>query len=109
VTALLPIFFTTPKMPQLLHRQSFFLALLLALIVIFYIAPLASAAEGKCAGGGQFSCPNCGGILVSDCMDCDGYLFTDYNYQLCYNRKLFNTNAENGNSDNHYPFLWTDM
>lgn len=42
-------------------------------------------------------------------MDCDGYLFTDYNYGLCYNRKLFNTNAENGNSDNHYPFLWTDI
>lgn len=92
-----------------LHRQSFFLALLLALVI--YIAPLASAAgeEGKCAGEGQFSCPNCGGIQVSDCMDCDGYLFTDYNYGLCYNRKLFNTNADNGNSDNHYPFLWTDM
>lgn len=92
-----------------LHRQSFFLALLLALVL--YIAPLASAAgeEGKCAGEGQFSCPNCGGIKVSDCMDCEGYLFTDYNYQLCYNRKLFNTNAENGNSDNHYPFLWTDI
>eukprot|EP00984_Skeletonema_dohrnii_P016724 scaffold7470_cov84-Skeletonema_dohrnii-CCMP3373.AAC.15 len=90
-----------------LHRQSFFVALLLALVI--YIVPLASAAESKCAGEGQFSCPNCGGISVSDCMDCDGYLFTDYNYGLCYNRKLFNTNAENGNSDNHYPFLWTDI
>mmetsp|Transcript_4970 Transcript_4970/g.8503 ORF Transcript_4970/g.8503 Transcript_4970/m.8503 type:complete len:597 (+) Transcript_4970:187-1977(+) len=90
-----------------LHRQSFFLVLLLALVI--YIAPLAAAAEGKCAGEGQFTCPNCGGIQVSDCMDCDGYLFTDYNYGLCYNRKLFNTNADNGNSDNHYPFLWTDI
>eukprot|EP00577_Skeletonema_sp_RCC1716_P007629 CAMPEP_0113413738 /NCGR_PEP_ID=MMETSP0013_2-20120614/23613_1 /TAXON_ID=2843 ORGANISM="Skeletonema costatum, Strain 1716" /NCGR_SAMPLE_ID=MMETSP0013_2 /ASSEMBLY_ACC=CAM_ASM_000158 /LENGTH=592 /DNA_ID=CAMNT_0000300487 /DNA_START=180 /DNA_END=1958 /DNA_ORIENTATION=- /assembly_acc=CAM_ASM_000158 len=90
-----------------LHRQSFFVALLLALVI--YIVPLASAAESKCAGESQFSCPNCGGISVSDCMDCDGYLFTDYNYGLCYNRKLFNTNAENGNSDNHYPFLWTDI
>lgn len=90
-----------------LPRQSFF-PLLLALILC--IIPLASAAgEGKCAGEGQFTCPNCGGILVSDCMDCDGYLFTDYNYGLCYNRKLFNANAENGDSDNHYPFLWTDM
>ena len=92
-----------------LHRQSFFIALLLALVAC--IIPLAAAAgkEGKCAGEGQYSCPDCGGILVSDCMECDGYLFTDSNYELCYDRKLFNANAENGDSDNHYPFLWTDM
>ena len=97
-------------MSQLHCRQSFFLAFLLALVLL-YVAPLASAAgeEGKCAGEGQYSCPNCGGIQVSDCMDCDGYLFTDYNYGICYTRKLFNTNAKNGNPDDHYPFLWTDM
>ena len=69
-----------------------------------------ASAESKCAeGGASFACPNCGGITVSDCMECDGYLFTDYQYGLCYDRKLFNTNAENGDSENHYPFLWHDM
>jgi hypothetical protein len=50
-----------------LHRQSFFLALLLAALVICN-APLLSAdggeGDGKCAGEGQCSCPNCGGILL---------------------------------------------
>jgi len=73
--------------------------------------PFASAADdSKCSASGiHYSCPNCGGITVSDCLDCDGYLFSDDNYELCYDRKLFNTNANNGDSDNHYPFLWYDI
>lgn len=42
-------------------------------------------------------------------MDCEGYLFTDYNANLCYDRKLFNANAQYGDSENHYPFLWNDI
>eukprot|EP00571_Detonula_confervacea_P015294 CAMPEP_0172301282 /NCGR_PEP_ID=MMETSP1058-20130122/3204_1 /TAXON_ID=83371 /ORGANISM="Detonula confervacea, Strain CCMP 353" /LENGTH=602 /DNA_ID=CAMNT_0013011341 /DNA_START=228 /DNA_END=2036 /DNA_ORIENTATION=- len=79
-------------------------------IILTYLAPLVSAADDdKCSAAGKFSCPNCGGISVSDCMDCEGYLFTDYQYELCYDRKLFNGNGENGDSDNHYPFLWYDI
>ena len=81
-------------------------------LIVTYLLPstLVSAADSdKCAANSQFTCPNCGGITVSDCKDCDGYLFSDYKYELCYDRKLFNQNAENGDSDNHYPFLWCDM
>ena len=82
-------------------------------LIVTYLLPstLVSAADSdKCAANSQqFACPNCGGITVSDCKDCDGYLFSDYKYELCYDRKLFNQNAENGDSDNHYPFLWCDM
>jgi len=85
------------------------LLLLSAIAILATLIPTVSA-ESKCAASGaEFSCPNCGGITVSDCMDCDGYLFTDYNYQLCYDRKLFNPDAETGDSDNHYPFLWYDI
>ena len=58
-----------------------------------------------------FSCPNCGGISVSDCaLMCDGYTFTDYGYQLCYDRQLFHVKEnEPGDSDHHYPFLWADL
>lgn len=85
-------------------------SLLLAVALLPPDALLASAAESKCAtSGAQFSCPNCGGITVGDCMECDGYLFADFNDQLCYDRKLFNQNGEAGDSDNHYPFLWFDV
>jgi len=92
----------------LLHRhRSLPLAFLLAVALLITAATVEG---GNCAGESlSFSCPNCGGEEVKDCADCDGYTFTDYNYGLCYNRKLFNTHADNGNSDNHYPFLWTDM
>mmetsp|Transcript_11412 Transcript_11412/g.21067 ORF Transcript_11412/g.21067 Transcript_11412/m.21067 type:complete len:601 (-) Transcript_11412:380-2182(-) len=92
------------------RRQPLLLLLLFTLAILLTLIPIVSGAESKCSAAGQeFSCPNCGGITVSDCMDCDGYLFVDYKYQLCYDRKLFNGNADNGNSDNHYPFLWFDI
>jgi len=49
-------------------------------------------------------------MTVTDCTTCDGYTFTDYGYEICYDRKLFHVNEnEPGDSDNHYPFLWTDL
>jgi hypothetical protein len=31
-------------------------------------------------------------------------------WQICYDRKLFHVEEnEPGDSDNHYPFLWTDL
>lgn len=92
------------------HLISSIIIIILTILASSHLAAAAAAADEKCsASSAQFSCPNCGGIAVSDCMSCDGYLFTDYKYGLCYDRKLFNGNAENGDSDNHYPFLWYDI
>lgn len=66
--------------------------------------------DDKCAASSSFACPNCGGIQVSDCSKCENYLFTDFNHGICYDRKLFNSaNHEEGDHDDHYPFLWNDI
>lgn len=90
------------------HRV-LFLTLLTTLLLSYLLPTTYAASNDKCAASSQFECPNCGGITVSDCADCTGYLFADFNYGICYDRKLFNQNAENGDSDNHYPFLWFDI
>jgi len=97
--------------PSFRNRPTRLLPFAVAVLLALALAPrVISAAEGKCeAAARQFSCPNCGGIAVGDCRDCDGYLFTDYQHELCYDRKLFNGNAQDGDSDNHYPFLWYDL
>eukprot|EP00956_Cyclotella_meneghiniana_P001395 scaffold1517_cov60-Cyclotella_meneghiniana.AAC.1 len=48
----------------------------LCVIALLELTPVASA---SCSSQEEptFSCPNCGGITVSDCSQCDGYLFTD--------------------------------
>jgi len=73
----------------------------------------AAASSDKCAsdGGTTFYCPNCNGIQVSDCSSqCDGYLFGDSNYGICYDRKLFHVaDNEAGDPESHYPFLWIDI
>ena len=57
--------------------------LFLFILVILASITLISAADSdfdsnssRCANSNQYQCPNCGGILVSDCLDCDGYLNT---------------------------------
>ena len=91
-------------------RQPLLLLLFTLAILLTHLTPNASAANLKCAASGPgFSCPNCGGTTVSNCVYCDGYLFSDYNAELCYDRKLFHGNGTPGDSDNHYPFLWFDM
>lgn len=61
-------------------------------------------AASSCSSGDEvsYSCPNCGGISVSDCSKCDGYLFTDYSRGVCYDRTLFSNEGEGS-------FLWVDM
>ena len=72
-----------------------------------------------------FYCPHCGGIYVSDCLDCDGYLSTDIYRDKCINRNLIyqkdstttNNNSNNSNNnynnenhqDHHNLFMWRDL
>jgi len=91
------------------HQPTLLLLAAVILIGTFVLPHVSAADDDKCAAAGQYDCPNCGGITVSDCADCDGYLFTDFNEGLCYNRKLYNQNADSGDSENHYPFLWYDI
>lgn len=101
----MPSFFSTHR-----PRRPLLLLLGVLVLVLLHLAPHASAAESKCAASGPgFACPNCGGTTVGDCLDCDGYLFSDYNEELCYDRKLFNADNIPGDSDDHYPFLWFDI
>eukprot|EP00565_Helicotheca_tamesis_P003823 CAMPEP_0185724688 /NCGR_PEP_ID=MMETSP1171-20130828/1096_1 /TAXON_ID=374046 /ORGANISM="Helicotheca tamensis, Strain CCMP826" /LENGTH=575 /DNA_ID=CAMNT_0028392599 /DNA_START=27 /DNA_END=1757 /DNA_ORIENTATION=+ len=63
-----------------------------------------SSVEGKdCSSEGTYSCPNCGGIEVSDCLDCDGHLNTNDKNDACFHRKLYDTGNE------HYDYLWNDI
>lgn len=86
------------------------LAPLLLGVVLFLLTTIVSdAADDKC-GSKTFSCPHCGGINVTDCFDCDGYLSTDRQHNMCINRKLFQPhNTDQTNHDNHYHFLWNDL
>ena len=35
-----------------------------------------AAEDDKCASELSYTCPNCGGTQISDCLDCDGFLNT---------------------------------
>ena len=76
-----------------------------------YLAVSVRAEDDKCAAHeATFSCPTCGSIEVTDCTTCEGYLFSDHRLGICYDRKLFHVKGnEDGDPDNHYPFLWTDL
>mmetsp|Transcript_3857 Transcript_3857/g.5650 ORF Transcript_3857/g.5650 Transcript_3857/m.5650 type:complete len:565 (-) Transcript_3857:136-1830(-) len=68
-----------------------------------------AASDGKCSSGVTFQCPNCGGIEVTDCLECDGFLNTDLKYEMCFSRKLFNDNNTEGDPNEHYRHLWNDI
>jgi len=69
-----------------------------------------AAEEGKCTTGTLYSCPNCGGIEVSDCFDCIGYFTPDQVHNMCIDCKLFQPyNTDTNDHDNHYHFLWNDL
>jgi uncharacterized membrane protein YfcA len=70
----------------------------------------AAASEDKCASQNALYCPNCGGYEVSDCLDCDGYLNTDSQHDICFDRQLFaQRNTDKDDPDNHYHYLWRDL
>jgi len=67
-----------------------------------------SSPGSRCAASNLYQCPNCGGIEVSDCLQCDGYLNTDQNHAICFDRKLFSKHIELDHNY-HYPHLWNDI
>eukprot|EP00550_Attheya_septentrionalis_P000592 CAMPEP_0198284784 /NCGR_PEP_ID=MMETSP1449-20131203/4212_1 /TAXON_ID=420275 /ORGANISM="Attheya septentrionalis, Strain CCMP2084" /LENGTH=626 /DNA_ID=CAMNT_0043981999 /DNA_START=122 /DNA_END=2002 /DNA_ORIENTATION=- len=82
-----------------------FLATLLCIVVL----PL-SVNAGQCSDGQTFTCPNCGGIEVTNCLtECDGFLNTDVEHTMCFRRTLFNNHDSSDNPYQHYHFLWNDI
>jgi len=58
---------------------------------------------------GAYSCPNCGGKEVSDCLDCAGFHNTDTKYGMCFKRKLYNNYDTSGNPNEQYHYLLNDI
>lgn len=83
----------------------------LFLTVLGYLARMAhGVSAGECSSAATYHCPNCGGFQVSDCLECDGFLSTDTNHNICFDRRLFqakNSNPED--PEDHYHYLWHDL
>jgi len=58
---------------------------------------------------GAYSCPNCGGKEVSDCLDCAGFHNTDTKYGMCFKRKLYNNYDTSGDPNEQYHYLLNDI
>jgi len=72
-----------------------------------YHCPLVCDDESNTAAA---AANNAGGINVTDCLDCDGYLSTDTQHHICFRRQLFQTKNSNPNDfDDHYHYLWNDL
>lgn len=83
---------------------------LLALVLILVTLCFTAGAESKCSSKASYRCPNCGGTTVSDCFDCDGYLSTDTEHDMCIDRRLFQPhNSDEDDHDDHYHYLWNDL
>ncbi|GKY92063.1 hypothetical protein MPSEU_000177800 [Mayamaea pseudoterrestris] len=52
----------------------------------------------------QFTCPNCGGMQVDDCLNCDGYTYGDVTHHICMRRVLFDIHT-----DHHYHYMYCDL
>lgn len=72
-----------------------------------------TSAQGRCESAqATFSCPKCDGIVeVADCFDeCAGFISTDRDHGICYNRKLFGRrNTDPDDFENHNHILWRDL
>lgn len=81
-----------------------FLSLIVTVVTV-------DASSGKtCSTNSHFQCPNCGGIEVKDCFECDGFLSSDQRNKICFNRVLFNRhNTDPTDPGNYYHFLWNDL
>mmetsp|Transcript_18538 Transcript_18538/g.27493 ORF Transcript_18538/g.27493 Transcript_18538/m.27493 type:complete len:575 (-) Transcript_18538:113-1837(-) len=83
---------------------------LLFFAVLFLFLAHAAGSGGTCSTGINYTCPNCGGYQVEDCLNCDGYFSTDQDHEICFNRRLFQPNNVNPTDyDNHYHYLWNDI
>lgn len=90
-----------PRRPHQLVRITSYGCLVLVLFILcLTVLPTVSAA-GSCSTN-LYSCPNCGGINVTDCLQCDGFLNTDPNAKQCYTRALFTDTPT-------YNTLWRDI
>lgn len=82
---------------------------LFALLVLICVVLEVEGARCN-AKGPSYRCPNCGGIEVSDCFKCDGFLSTDDLHGMCIDRRLFQPfNVDPEDHENHYHFLWQDL
>ena len=69
-----------------------------------------AVSSGECSSAASYYCPNCGGMQVSDCLECDGFLSTDTKNKICFERKLFQPkNTDTADSENYYRYLWNDL
>ena len=86
--------------------------LLLAVTTVFslFVSPVQASSSDKCTSASSFFCPNCGGIQVSDCLDCDGFRSADPRAEICFDRRLFQArNVDETDHENYYRFLWHDL
>jgi uncharacterized membrane protein YfcA len=80
------------------------------LLIFFALAGALVNASSSCSTGIKYECPNCGGIQVKDCFDCDGFLSTEKSIKICFNRVLFQPrNSDPTAFSNYYTFLWNDL
>jgi len=105
---------TAPRSTSFGFASAFFVASLL-------LACCMSNAGNKGAGVGvvdaasscdanTYYCPNCGGTNVTDCLQCDGYLNTDAEHGICFDRTLFDShNDDPNNFSDHYHYLARDI
>ena len=88
-----------------------------SLISVFFFTTLAwfpravvSVDAGDCSSSTTYLCPNCGGIQVSDCLECDGFLSTDNKHNICFDRRLFQArNDDTTDHEDHYHYLLHDL
>jgi predicted RNA-binding Zn-ribbon protein involved in translation (DUF1610 family) len=82
-----------------------------ALVAVLCVVQAAAAEEGKCSSdAATYACPNCGGIQVDDCLNCDGFLSTDTTHDICFQRHLFShRNEDVTDPEHHYHYLWRDL
>lgn len=75
-----------------------------SLLVFVLVIPSVEAAKSK----NTYTCPGCGEI--KDCLDCDGFLSTDEDHGICFDRRLFQPhNTDETDHDDHYHYLWNDI
>jgi uncharacterized membrane protein YfcA len=80
------------------------------LLLLIALAGALVHASSTCSTGIKYQCPNCGGIQVKDCFDCDGFLSTEKSIKICFDRKLFQPrNSDPTAFSSYYTFLWNDL
>mmetsp|Transcript_35687 Transcript_35687/g.40694 ORF Transcript_35687/g.40694 Transcript_35687/m.40694 type:complete len:584 (+) Transcript_35687:74-1825(+) len=85
----------------------FFLSTVSFLILLSVIPSIKSAKSKS-----TFTCPSeiCGEVEIKDCLNCDGFLSTDEDHGICFDRHLFQPhNTDHTDHEDHYHYLWNDI